>query len=275
MAGPKLFMIPVTHTPLAYQVLVAGSDNADSIRKAKEVVSEHLSERIPADAPRTIAEIKNVIEDALEHFLRRYVDWAPDPERNALHASLMFAIRAGFDCHLFRADRNMLIEEDRLVCLGSGAHMARYALELLLGDPIRPSLEVASQIVTYVVSAAKEHVDGVGKGTNLHRLHQDGTHDGISKPERDQLETKFDSFWRIFRQVVSCVDAELCDDASVQKWTDMLRDQILDIRAYHRKRIENRLKRIRLRVQQDPEQTKADPSPPQPLPGSLGGSDES
>lgn len=267
-AGQKLFVLkPSYDARSGYAVLVAGAGNADTIRKCVEVMDETLAETFHGRCPAYI-ELKYSLESALARVFHQHVDSAPVEERHGLHCDVLVAVRVGQECHLLRSNRTMLVEE-RQACVGLGFYLGAYLTELLLGWGIPTTCEVASQVLTYIIGASKDYIEGVGKGTDVHILFSDGRHHSITRPERAEIEKNFATFFQATRQVIACGDTESVSDESIKFWIDLLQKSVMELRAAQVKRL-NRRKSMDARVQASHQSPTADPTPEPPSSKSRG-----
>jgi hypothetical protein len=201
------------------------------------------------------------IEAALASVYYQHIDSAPQDQRGDLSCDFLVALRLGRDFWLFRTNRTMLTEERGYASLGMGLYLSQYALGLLL--PSFCTVEVAAQVATYVIAAAKDYTETVGKGTDIHILRGDGLHYGFVVPERREVEQGFDEFFKSLRHVINAVDAGSVSEESVSTYLGFLGDSVRKLREAQAVRIKRRdSQQARLAAAQP-----AEPTPPS-VPGS-------
>ncbi|MGA2214191.1 MAG: hypothetical protein ABSH31_13025 [Bryobacteraceae bacterium] len=268
-AGQKLFVLTPSYRPeLNYSVIVAGARNADSVRKAVETMEETVSDRFSGRTP-ALKELKKALQDSLEIVFREHIDFAPPEERADLHFDLLIAIRIASSCHLFRTNRTMLIQEKSTACIGIGLYFANYAAEEFLVR--NPTVEIAAQVATYIISRASTYIEGIGKGADIHVLRSDGRHYSFMKPERESVEQRFEKLFAAFRNLLRCVDVASTPDEGIQYWNNLVLQEITELRNLQTRRAEIR----QISEQRDPESPTHGQQSLRPLPESPGGSDES
>lgn len=185
--------------------------------------------------------------------------------------TLLIAMRVGRVARLFRTNSAQVVEQKGRWCIGIGKEFADYAFDLLLEN--RPSTELAAQVAAYVIGITKEHIEGVGHATDVHVLEGNGRHWSLLAPEVQEVESSYSEFFKTLRMVIECTDSRFTSEESIPRRLDLLGDGIKDLRLAQDKRMD-----LRARMQevlQRHQLTKADQSPPPPLPESPGGSNES
>jgi 20S proteasome alpha/beta subunit len=222
-----------------YQLVFAAQGHGDPSRLAIDLIRKTLSAQVHRHL--TVSEITAYISSCLDFIYRNHIDAAPSAdERSWLNFSLLIAIRQERSAQLFRTNRDMVVPINPRPhpwwCLGVGTEFANYALSLLL-DP-HCSAEVAAQVVAYIIGEANELVEGVGKGTDVHVLQNDGTHWSFSAPDIRQLENEFSEFFLSLRDIVSCVDTETVGDSTAKLRLAYLEQKIFSMRSSQRLRKE-------------------------------------
>jgi hypothetical protein len=222
-----------------YSVLIAASGSPDSAKQVVELSEEAILSKYPDSIP-TIRQIRACIEDSLREVYLGHIDTAPVNERAGMRCDLLVGIRVGREIQLLYSNRTRLIKEKDAKCFGIGLWFSNYALTQLL--PLRPTLEVASQVVAYVIAMAKDYVEGVGHGSDIHTLHLDGTHDSLLLPEREEIEQAFRAAIKVLPHIVDCTDTDIVSDESVSLRADWLMKEIWKLRELHKKRKNRRLR---------------------------------
>ena len=230
-AGPKLFIIPPGKN---HSVLITGAGNSDSMKKAAQLIHDRISDADDSGGISDVYAMRGHIEAALEELYSKYIYFAPQEHCSTLDVSLLLAIRVNTETALFRTNRNMLIAEDRYACVGMGMYLGHYALSTMLGW--RPPVEVAAQVVTYIVSQAKEYIEGVGKGSAVQMLHADGLHDSLLLPDRDEVEEMFQEFYEGVRTIIASTDKDMVMDAWLSDHFDRLHLTVKKLRSAQQKR---------------------------------------
>jgi hypothetical protein len=264
--GQKIFVLKPSYDPrLNYSVVIAGSDNSDSAKYAVERMDEILADRFTGVTP-TVKQIKACLTDALIEMFAEHIKPAPPDERKAIRPDLLVAIRVGRECRLYRQNRTMLVEERNFACRGIGLYLANYILDVLLDR--NPTVQRAAQIVSYVIGAASEYLQGIGKGSDIHILDASGTHWGLHAPQVREIQAEFAALLGSFRYLVEYVDSRSISEEFLPSALERLGDKVKNLRALQEGRIELRLKHLS-EIQSGqllPESPKHDPKPLPPSP---------
>ena len=273
--GKKLFPLKQGSN---YTILAAAANNADSAKRGIEIIESHLL--VFEHRPATMDEIKSWIETSLKKLFVEYIDLAKSKkERDALHCDFLFAIWVqGEGLRLFRSNRNIFLEEETQTSIGTGQYFSRYLHELLVGPYItgRPTANEAVCIAAYIVNAAKDYVQGIGKESIISVLHADGRWTNVLQPDVNGLVASFKDLAEIMQHCLRCLDIDAVRDDELDRFGTLLLESVKRFRAGQYQRKEREAKRqASLRGPQDPESTTADQSHPQPSPESPEGSDES
>jgi hypothetical protein len=269
-AGRKIFVLKRSYeTDTQCSIVIAAAGSPDSAKKIVERIEEVLPKQIE------FSDLVDSIETALADVFGKHIDSAPESERNGLHVDLLVAARIGPHCKLYRSNRTMLIEEEHYACIGMGLYLGHYVIGMAL--PMLTSVNLASQVVAYTIAAAKDYIESVGKGSDIHILKSVGVHDSILKPERQEIELGFEEFFRCLRGVISTIDPDSASEETVKMHLTYLGAAVSRLRSAHNVRAHNReLRQARAEaVRLNRQSTTADPSPLPPLPESPGGTDES
>jgi hypothetical protein len=268
--GPKIFWLP-KNLDSRYFVLIAASGNPDSAKEFVEYLDSHLAERFPSGVA-TLKEIKVAIRDSLKRIWFEHIDSAPANERRGLACDFLIAIRVGTKINLFRTNRTMMPEIKDWACSGLGLYLANYLVDRIL--PRHPTTALAAQVVSHVIDAAKEHIQFVGKGSDIHVLPRVGLAYGLT--EREKAEVGFNNLFGAFRQIIGCADPADASDELLESRIARLKSAIETLRSDQTRRVESRLQMKRaIEGLRDLQLTRDDQSPPPPLPESPGGSNES
>lgn len=260
-AGRKIFIVPSGPN---YKIIVAGSGNSDSVKKCVEVIGDHLLDQ---DSSPTLRELKEQIEACLAKVYREHLDFAPEEQRRDLDCELILGVWMESQVYLFRTNRTMLIEEREYACVGMGLYLAHYALAQLLHLAL--SVDLGSQIVTHVIAASKDYIEGIGKGTDIHILRNDGFHESLIKPEKKKVEEQFEQLFKAFRGIVSCAETWNSQD-TLELWIAAIKRAVEALRnsqEEHRERIRLLVERIK-EAEANRQFPKGDPSHPPPSPES-------
>lgn len=268
--GKKLWhFCPQIHPCIA----ISAAGNPNSAKRVIQNAEQTLLAECSGVRP-TIGQIISNIEKALGDLYLNHIEPRPKEDQEDIKCWLLVAIRDGPGMRLFSNDRTQLIEEDDRVCTGSGFYFAYYALWLLLPD--RPSVEVASQVVAYVIAVAKECADGVGAGSNVHMFYNGGRWDSLIIPERAKIETSFKEMLSELPRFIRCCDPRMTSDQEIDSCLSRMKEQMEKVRQLKRERDGRRIERAkRLADLPSRQSTKDDQSPSPPLPESPGGSGES
>jgi hypothetical protein len=221
-----------------YSVLIAASGSPDSAKQVVELAEESILAKFPDSVP-TPRNIRSCIEDALREVYFGHIDMAPANERAAMRCDLLVGIRVGQEVQLLYSNRTRLIKEKDTKAFGIGLYFSNYALSQLL--PLIPTVEVASQIVAYVISLAKNYVEGIGHGSDIHMLRSNGVHDSFMLPEREDIERRFQELFRMVPHLISCVDPGSVMDENVSRRADWLMAEKWKLRDLQKKRQERRI----------------------------------
>ena len=199
MPGQKMFWLP-KFDGANYFALVAASGNPDSTKTFIEYLDEELS------LLGTVAEwksLKRAIGASLKRVYLEHIDIAPRNERTDLGLDLLLALRVNNDTKMYRTNRTMLVEEEGTYVQGVGLYSGRPLVDLFLGYRPMISVGTASQIVTCIVSLAKEHTQYVGKGSDIHILPNQGLAYSILKPERKEIDEDFSDLISSLRSCIA------------------------------------------------------------------------
>lgn len=278
MPGQKMFWLPEI-IGAGYFVLIAVAGNPDSAKTFVDTLSVVLSDRFP-DGAALLRDIKGAIRDGLRHMWLEHIDAAPANERSDLQCDLLIAVRAESGCHLFRTNRTMLVEEKFSACHGVGMYVARLLTDLLLGWGCSPTVELASQVIAYTIKAAKDHIQYVGKGSDIHILPQSGLAYSLLSPERKIVENHFDELFAGLRNLLACVDGTDVSVDQIESRLDGIKNSVLKLKEDQLNRVERRLRMKSRRsptpsTPPDPQSTTTDQLRPQPSPELPEATDES
>jgi hypothetical protein len=266
-SGQKIFWLP-KYLDSRYFVLIAAAGNPDSAKEFVAYLEEQFAERFPLHSA-SLREVKVAITDSLKHIWFEHIDSAPANERRGLACDFLIAIRVGTSVHLFRTNRTMMIAIKDWACLGSGLYLANYLVDRVL--PRHPTTELAAQVVAHVIAAAKEHVQFVGKGSDIHILPNLGLSYGLSWDEQEKVEAGFISLFGAFRELIGCSDPDHASDALFNSRVETLRSTIDVLRKAQVERVQTRLRmRESLEELLRHRPTKGDPLFRPPVPESPG-----
>jgi hypothetical protein len=270
--GQKIFWLP-KHLDSRYFVLIGAAGNPDSAKEFMTYLEEQLDERFPTHIA-SPKELKTTIRDSLKHIWFEHIDSAPANERRGLACDFLIALRVETSVYLFRTNRTMMISVKDWACLGAGLYLANYLVDRVL--PRHPTTELAAQVVAHVIAAAKEHVQFVGKGSDIHILPRIGLSHGLGWAEREKVEAGFIQLFGAFRSLIGCADPADASDDLLNSRLASFRSVIEQLRSEQAGRVEARV--IRTQALEDlirHQPTTADPLRPQPSPESPGESDVS
>jgi hypothetical protein len=192
-----------------FSVLIAGAVSADSAKQLADIAQDSLLGKYRGTVP-TLRQIKTCIEESLRVLYREHIDIAPASERRWMEVQLLVGIHSGMEMDMFYSHRTRLIRETHAKCLGIGLYFSNYALASLLAFTIH--VEEAAPIVAYVISMAKNYVEGVGHGSDVHMLYENGEHDSLLKHECDEIERGFRSFMEAIPHIVASTNSETSPD---------------------------------------------------------------
>jgi hypothetical protein len=218
-------------------VWVAATGNPESGKKAAKNVFGALSRSF------TLDEFVASTEGSLKEYLNLYYYSVPEEEREDLFCELLFAVRSGQFCALYRANGPMIVRQQSPVCVGEGSEVGSYLLNLLL-PTASVSVEVASQVVAHVVSVTADCVSSPGKGVSLHVMRSDGVHSSLLKAQRHVIENHFEELLRSMSELIACCDSETRSEDHVSAQLDSLRQSIEGLREAHAKRLALRRKLV-------------------------------
>jgi len=238
-AGQKIFWLP-TSLGSQYFILIGAAGNPDSAKEFVGYLEEQLAERFPTHVA-SLKEVKAAIKDSLKYMWFEHVDSAPANERRALGCDFLVAIRVGIDVWLFRTNRTMMVAVKNWACLGMGLYLANYLVDRVL--PRYSTIELAAQVVAHVIAAAKEHVQFVGKGSDIHMLPRTGLSYGLSWDEQEKVEAGFTQLFGEFRGIIGCADPAAATDRLLDSRLTSLRSVIETLRRDQVERVDVRLKR--------------------------------
>jgi hypothetical protein len=139
---------------------------------------------------------------------------------------------------------------------------------------LRPTIEVASQVVAYVIGMAKIYVEGVGQGSDIHRLYYNGRHDSLTLPERMDVEREFVNLMNHFQELINCVDPTRIPDEGIAMRMEWLTADINKLRELQKERQRRPWRSIPEGEPLGPGSTIGGPSRQQPSLESPEGSDE-
>jgi hypothetical protein len=255
-----------------YSVLIAAAGNPDSAKEVAALSESSILATYPDSLP-TTDQIKACIQAALKRVYFEHIDPAPVKERYGLQCDLLVGIRVGYDVSLFHSNRTLLVQDKDTKCLGIGLFFSNYALASML--PLMPSVDIAAQVVTYTIALAKDFVEGIGHGSDVHMLYSNGRHDSFTLPEQQEIESAFGVLFGNLQAAITCIDTDVVPDDGVALRAQWLGDAINNLRSLQRKR---RTRSWRARVfgaPEFPQSTTHDPQAPPPLQELPEGSDES
>jgi 20S proteasome alpha/beta subunit len=254
--GQKMFWFPST-LDTNYFLLIAAAGNSDSAKTFIDLLSVELPTRFPTKKA-SLSELKSSIKKVLRELCGEHIDFAPASQRESLACDFIIAMRVDHSVRLFRTNRTMIVEEQRWVCLGAGLYLAHYLMDLVLVP--HPSIELATQVVTHVIATAKEHIQSVGKGSDIHFLPYSGFADSLIRPEIIQIEERFAALSNALRDVIACADPGSITDERMARKFSALNNCIETLRADELERIKDRARRQALgsAVQSNPQPPKPD-----------------
>jgi 20S proteasome alpha/beta subunit len=232
--GRKIF--PISSTP-EYSVAIAGAGAVPEIERAAREIRSRLVKRVGTKAT-TTSEVKDIIED-----------WLQGVYTNDVGMRLLVAAWARKDgLALLKTERTNVVHADLGVdpyaCVGEGGLIAGYLIAFLS----RPGMliEEAKPLAAYIVSNAKQYVDGCGGRTSMQILRKGGA---IHKVRIDEIVDAENYFERLFKNVRYLLHAvnidvpiEATHSGAIYK---SIKDNIASFRSKqaYRKALERRLPR--------------------------------
>jgi 20S proteasome alpha/beta subunit len=239
-AGQKMFWLPQYFAEANYFLLIGVAGNPDTGKTFIELLESHLAIDY-ADGNATMQGLKTSIKKALKQVWHEHVDSAPSNERVSLGCDMVIAVRADNQVRLFKTNRTMLIEEKAWTCRGAGLYLAYYLMDRVLGP--RPTVELAAQVVSYVIAAAKEHIHSVGKGSDVKILPANGLSYSFLRQDCVQVEERFTELFRAFREIIACADPVNVTGEQMERKFASLQDVVRKLRLDQDERIKAKKRR--------------------------------
>jgi 20S proteasome alpha/beta subunit len=234
--GQKIFPIP---TNGYYAVTIGGAGSSNMIKSSVATIERSLSDRV-GTRPTTTLEIRGIIEEVLQRSFAEHVDPAPADERRWLDYSLLIAIWTPKERSLlFNTQRDVVIEvgNPNHFSSGIGSYLAEFVLHALFDRTWMLSLDEATTVSAYIVTMAKEFVEGCGGSTFVRALDDSG-HDIRLGPDEVRNATEYyEELFRWTSSIRSHLSSAL-DPASVDMvpYASILKDQIINFRTLQDKR---------------------------------------
>jgi len=254
MPGQKMFWLPKTEAD--YFVLIAAAGNPDTTKTFMEVLESELAVQIP-HGHTSWTQLKGVIKSCLKYVYSEHVDAAPRDERASLGCDLLVALRILNETRLYHSNRTMLVEEKGTYCHGVGLYAARCLSDIFLDWRAHIHVSAAAQIVAFIVAEAAEHIQSVGKGSDIHTLPNEGPAYSLLRWERDEVNSGFGILMRAFQGCLSQIGGG-GKSFLYPHYLDEFKKAIDKLRESQAKREEERL--TRHLMASTPQPTKADQS---------------
>ncbi len=157
--GQKIFPIP---TNGHYALTIGGAGASDQIKSTVAEIGRSLAKEIGARRT-TNEEIRQVVEAVLQRSYSAHVDIAPEDERSWLDYGLLIGTWTPHErTILFKSARTIVTEVayPNHVGLGIGSYLTDFVLAALFDKSWKLYVDEAASVGAYVVTAAKDHVEG-------------------------------------------------------------------------------------------------------------------
>lgn len=148
-------------------IILTGAGNPTSIDHVKRIAETEIRK-----GSGSTEDVIYALEAGLRSLYSLHIDVAPKESQSAMEVWIMLAMRDGSGFRLFHNDRSVLAGVERINCSGLGLYVGYTMLDLLL--PKYCTVDLAAQIVAYVLAHSKEWSQDVGKGSNVHLLYDSG-----------------------------------------------------------------------------------------------------
>jgi 20S proteasome alpha/beta subunit len=234
--GQKIFIIP---TNGYYALTIGGAGGSNQIKWTVTEIQHSLADEVGARSS-TILEIRQIIESVLRKSFVDHVDAAPLEEQRWLEFGLLIGIWTPKERSiLFKSQRDIVVQVDtpNHVTIGAGSYLTEYVLGALFDRTWMLSVDEATSVAAYIVTMAKEHVDGCGGSTFVRVLDDDG-HD--VRIGNDEVENAVDYFTELFRWTSSLCGflSSGLDLATLDMvpYANILRDNVIKFRKYQDER---------------------------------------
>jgi 20S proteasome alpha/beta subunit len=171
--GQKIFPIP---TNGHYALTIGGAGASDQIKWTVAEIERSLAKEIGARRT-TSEEIREVIEAVLQRSYAAHVDTAPEDERVWLEYGLLIGIWTAHErTILYKSARTIVTEVayPNHVGLGIGSYLTDFVLAALFDKSWKLYVDEAASVSAYIVTAAKDHVEGCGGDTFVRILDDEG-----------------------------------------------------------------------------------------------------
>jgi hypothetical protein len=211
-SGKKMFTLKGGSN---YKILIAGSGNADSVKKAVDVIGETLSDQFPRRKAATLRSLRDWIEAALTKVFKDHIDSAPEKQQEELHFELLLAVNVnGKATRLFRTNRTMVISERRRACIGTGLYLAEYVMDLVLGSPQYRSITTGALVAVYTIAVTKKYIQYVGKRSTIYTMDNGGHCQRISQNDIASTRLDFSNLFEWLSLSLDAVQPELSDQTA-------------------------------------------------------------
>jgi hypothetical protein len=237
---------------------VTGSGNAQYIKEMRRRFGVRFA------TLRTAEEVINPQVALQEELSKMHADHIVPFDRYAPNERpeifMILGAQIGPKKQIWSTEKNLLVPEDNYAAVGIGASYAKILLSRFY-PPAPPNLALATLIAAYVIFNVKETIDGCGKGTSIFST-TESLPSLLGGREIRALEEVFRKYARLEYDFLITAFGNLDDGAAYSG------EQLALVRS----ELAKFLKKAKL---PNPQSPTGDPSPPQPLPESPGGSSES
>jgi 20S proteasome alpha/beta subunit len=277
---PKLsgFSLNV-NTPEVCSLAFALAGHENNAKMAIEDCVEGLEDCPPGS--RSLKEVRRILRHAVKEINDKYVDSRPDSERADYKFELIIAARlplAG-GLHMFKSSGSNLLSAEPYHCAGVGAYLGDY----LMRNMFSPSMRIrdATLLAIQAFGAAKTYDSNCGGDTQFLTITENGAISDVVPYNISTSESYIGQVEELTRKLLFHIANKEMDEHQFDQVLATFADQVRIIRAFWTEKTEQYFERILPRSnanskgKQDPQSTKDDPSPPQPLPESRAASDES
>jgi 20S proteasome alpha/beta subunit len=193
--GQKIFPIPSNGH---YAITIGGAGGSDQIKWAVAEIGRSLATEI-GTRPTTTLEIQQTLEGVLKRSFAEHVDPAPSEERRWLDYGLLIAVwTAEEGARLFNSQRTVVVEvaNPNYVSMGVGSYLAEYVLHAFFDRTWMLCVDEATAVSAYIVTMAKEYVEGCG-GSTFVRVLDDRGHD--VRLQKEEINNAVEYFENLFR----------------------------------------------------------------------------
>jgi 20S proteasome alpha/beta subunit len=243
-SGPKVFAFPFDGS---VSVILAGAGNVGLLHKAAESIEEFIDVAITKEAP-TNKDIRDLVETVLDDIYSDHI--AKSIEKLELDIILGVWTKQDNKLSLYQNEVRALYKVEERTCVGYGADVATYVIDLMKGGTVADNTLVAVN----AVRAAKEYSEYCGKETVVHVLRRDGTQSKVDDQRIKHLEDYFAGFTNTLKVFLMGMDPTIFSDDEIGILTEFFKEGMLEFREKERARLAKRARMNELKAKRQQEQ---------------------